>query len=354
MSATHRLVHRLTAIPVAAAIAALITVWTLLAPAAAQPADAIAQHFRGKTIRLIIATGTGGAYGGYGLVFAHYFGKHVPGEPAVVPEYRPGAGGVVAANYLYNVAPKDGTAIGLPLAPIVLAQYTGANVQYDASKFLWVGQMADITRLFAVWETSPIKTFQDLLAMESVAGTTGRGSETYMNPALMNSVFGTKIKIVSGYKGSNDLMLALERGEISAVSGTWSNFAANHPHWLSENKVRFVVQIGLTKVKGYEQVPLLSELAKNEDDRRLVEYMSLVTTSVGYSIIAPPGVPDPIIAALRKAFDATMKDPAFLAAAKKCCVDLNPGTHEVVAGAVARAAGAPRSLLERFIKATGP
>jgi tripartite-type tricarboxylate transporter receptor subunit TctC len=170
----------------------------------------------------------------------------------------------------------------------------------------------------------------------------------------MNAVFGTKIKIVSGYKGSNSLMLALERGEISAVSGTWSNFAANHPHWLSEKKVRFVVQIGLSKVKGYEQVPLLSELAKNEDDRRLVEYMSLVTTSVGYSIIAPPGVPDPIIAALRTAFDATMKDPAFLAAAKKCCVDLNPGTHDAVAGAVARAINAPRSLLERFVKATSP
>ena len=177
----------------------------------------------------MIATSTGGAYGAYGLVFAQFFGRHVPGEPTVVPEYRPGAGGVVASNYLYNVAPKDGTVIGIPLAPIVLAQYTGAKAQYDASKFVWIGQMADITRLFAVWETSPIKTFQDLTTQESIAGTTGRGSETYMNPALMNHVFGTKIKIVAGYKGSNALMLALERGEISAVSGTWSNFAANHP-----------------------------------------------------------------------------------------------------------------------------
>jgi tripartite-type tricarboxylate transporter receptor subunit TctC len=334
-------------------ITASVTVWTMLSPAAAQSAASIAEHFRGKTIKLMIATGTGGAYGGYALVFAQHFGKHIPGEPAIAPEYRPGAGGVVAANYLYNVAPKDGTVIGIPLAPIVLAQYTGANVQYDASKFLWVGQMADITRLFTVWETSPIKTFQDLLTTESIAGTTGRGSETYMNPALMNAVFGTKIKIVSGYKGSNDIMLALERGEVSAVSGTWANFAANHPQWISERKVRFVVQIGLSKVAGYEQVPLLSELAKNDDDRRLVEYMSLVTTSVGYSVIAPPAVPDPIIGALRSAFDATMKDPAFLAAAKKCCVDLNPATHDVVAAAVARATNAPKSILERFMKATG-
>jgi tripartite-type tricarboxylate transporter receptor subunit TctC len=169
----------------------------------------------------------------------------------------------------------------------------------------------------------------------------------------MNHVFGTKIKIVSGYKGSNHLTLALERGEISAMSGTWSNFAANHPQWISENKIRFLVQIGLSKIKGYEHVPLLSELAKNEDDRRLVEYMSLVTTAVGYSVIAPPGVPDPVVTTLRTAFNATMKDPAFLAAAKKCCADLDPATHDAVAASVARAINAPKSLLERFIKAIG-
>jgi len=234
----------------------------------------------------------------------------------------------------------------------VLGQYTGAKAQYDASKFLWVGQMGDITRLFAVWETSPVKTFDDLKRYETVAGTTGRGSETYMNPALMNHVFGTKIKIVSGYKGSNDLMIAFERGEITSVSGTWANFATNHAHWISENKARFVVQIGTSKLKGYETLPLLSELAGNEEDRQLVEYMSLVTTAVGYSVIAPPGVPDPIIDALRTAFDATMKDAGFLAAAKKCCGDLNPESYKTVAAAVTRAINAPKSLLDRFIKAT--
>ena len=314
----------------------------------------VAQHFKGKTIKLIISTGSGGAYGGYGLVFAQHLGRHIPGEPVVVSEYRPGAGGIVAANYLYNVAPKDGTVIAIPLAPLVLAQHTGTNVQYDASKFLWIGQMAEITRLFAVWENSPVKRFEDLLTREVIAGSSGRGSETYMNPAIMNSVFNTKIKIVSGYKGSNDLMLALERGEISAVSGTWANFAANHPTWVRDQKVRFLVQMGLRKVKGYEHVPLLSELAKNDDDRRLVEFMSLVTTSVGYSVMAPPGVPSPVIGALRQAFDATMTDPAFLESAKKCCVDLDPATHTAVEEAVAKAVSSPKALLDRFIKATAP
>lgn len=319
----------------------------------AQTAGDAAQIFKGKTIKVDIATGPGGAYGAYGLVFVQHFGKHIPGNPAVVTEYRPGAGGVVAANYLYNVAPKDGTVIAIPLAPIVLAQYTGASVQYDASKFNWIGQMAEITRLIAVWNTSPIKTFNDLITQESIAGTTGKGSETYMNPALMNHVFGTRIKIVSGYKGSNDLALALERGEISIMSGTWANFAGNHPDWVRDKKVRFLVQIGLNKVPGLDDVPLLSDLAKNDADRQVIEYMSLVTQSVGYAVMTPPGVPDATVAVLRNAFDATMKDPDFLAGAKRCCVDLKPTSYKAVEDAVTKAVNSPKSLLDRFIKAIG-
>jgi tripartite-type tricarboxylate transporter receptor subunit TctC len=330
----------------------LLVAWVISATAAAQPFDA-AQFFKGKTVRLTIPTAPGGAYGAYGLVFVQHFGRHLPGEPAIVPEYRPGAGGVVAANYLYNVAPRDGTVIGIPLAPIVLAQYTAAKAQYDVSKFGWIGQMAGITRLFAVWESSKLKTFDDLIAHDSVAGSTGRGSETFMNPALMNHVFGTRIRIVGGYKGSNALMLALERGEISAVSGTWANFAGNHPDWLRDNKVRFLVQIGLTKVPEYKQVPLLVDLAKSDPDRRVIEYMSLVTQSVGYSVMTPPGVPPPMVAVLRKAFEATMRDPAFLVSARKCCVDISPAPHTIVEEAVAKAVKAPKSLRERFVKALG-
>jgi tripartite-type tricarboxylate transporter receptor subunit TctC len=325
----------------------------MLSPASAQSTDDAAQIFKGKTIKVDIATGPGGAYGAYGLVFVQYFGKHIPGNPTVVTEYRPGAGGVVAANYLYNVAPKDGTVLAIPLAPIVLGEHTGASVQYESAKFNWIGQMAGLTRFYAVWHTSPLKTFDNLITQESVAGTTGRGSETYMNPALMNHVFGTKIKIVSGYKGSNDLMLALERGEISGASGTWANFAGNHPDWVRDNKIRFLVQIGLSKVPGYDSVPLLSDLAKNDADRQLIEFMSLVTQSVGYSVMAPPGVPDATVAVLRNAFDATMKDPDFLAGAKKCCVDLSPASYKTVEDAVRKAVNAPKALLDRFIAATG-
>jgi tripartite-type tricarboxylate transporter receptor subunit TctC len=322
--------------------------------AVAQSPDPVADFFHGKTIKLIVPTGPGGAYGLYALLFAEHYGRHLPGGPVVVPEYRAGAGGVIAANYLYSVAPHDGTVIGIPLAPIILGQYTGGpSVQYDASKFIWLGQMADITRLLAVWTDSKIKSFDDLTTIDSVAGTTGKGSETFINPAIINHVFGTKIKIVAGYKGSADLLLALERGEINVVSATWSNFAGNHADWIQQGKVKFLVQIGLSKLPGYDTVPLLSELAKNEADRQLIEFMSLVTTSIGYSVMAPPGVPDNIVVALRQAFADTMKDPAFIADAEKRHVDLTPADYKAVEGAANKAIHSPRELFQRFMHAIG-
>lgn len=332
----------------AAALAATIAI------APAQPANAAADFFRGKSIRLIIPTGPGGAYGLYALLFAEHFGQHVPGQPTIVPEYRAGAGGIVAANYLYTLAPRDGTVIGMPLAPIILGQYTGGSaVQYDTSKFTWIGQMSDITRLLTVWNDSKIHTFTDLVATGSIAGTTGRGSETFINPAVVNYVFGAKIKIVGGYKGSSDLLLALERGEINLMSATWSNLAGNRPDWLRDDKVRFLAQIGLSKLPGMDNVPLLVDLAKNDADRQLIEFMSLVTTSVGYSVMAPPGVPDDIVKALRQAFDDTMKDPAFVADAKTRHIDLAPTSYRAVEAAAEKAIHSPRSLFERFSTAIG-
>jgi tripartite-type tricarboxylate transporter receptor subunit TctC len=322
--------------------------------AAAQSSDSVAEFFRGKTVKLVVSTGPGGAYGLYALLFAQHYGRHLPGTPVVVPEYRPGAGGMLAANYLYSAAPRDGSVLGIPLAPIVLAQYTAASsARYDAAKFVWIGQMANMNRLFVVWETSKIKRFEDLTTYDSIAGTTGKGSETFINPAIINHVFGTKIKIVGGYRSSAELLLALERGEITAMSATWSNFTGNHADWVKDGKVRFLAQIGLSKLPGFEDVPLISDLANNEADRQLIEFMSLVTNSVGYSVIAPPGVPEKIVAAMRRAFDETMKDPAFVADAERRRLDLDPAEYKVVEGAVKKAIDAPRELLERFLQAIG-
>jgi tripartite-type tricarboxylate transporter receptor subunit TctC len=319
----------------------------------AQSQRSAADFFRGKSIRLVIPTGPGGAYSLYALLFAEHFGQHVPGQPTIVPEYRAGAGGIVAANYLYTLAPRDGTALGIPLAPIILGQYTGGSaVQYDSAKFNWIGQMSEITRLLTVWGDSNIHTFSDLAAHDTVAGTTGRGSETFINPAIVNYVFHTRIRIVGGYKGSADLLLALERKEIGLMSATWSNLAGNRPDWIKDGKVRFLAQIGLSKLPGLN-VPLLIDLAKNDADRQLIEFMSLVTTSVGYSVMSPPGVPADIVGALRTAFDDTMKDPAFIADARKRHVDLTPKQYQSVETAVNQAIQSPSTLFRRFMAAIG-
>jgi len=325
---------------------------TIAAPA--QPRRSAADLFRGKTIRLVIPTGPGGAYSLYALLFAEHFGRHVPGQPTIVPEYRAGAGGIVAANYLYTIAPRDGSVLGIPLAPVILGQYTGGSaVQYDSAKFNWIGQMSDITRLLTVWSDSKIHTFSDLATQDSVAGTTGRGSETFINPAIVNYVFHTRIRIVGGYKGSADLLLALERKEIGLMSATWSNLEGNRPDWIKEGKVRFLAQIGLSKVPGLDNVPLLVDLAKTDADRQLIEFMSLVTTSVGYSVVSPPGVPGDIVGALRTAFDDTMKDPAFIADANKRHVDLTPEQYRSLEAKVNKAIGSPPALFQRFLAAIG-
>lgn len=260
----------------------------------------------------------------------------------------------MAANYLYTLAPRDGTVLGIPLAPVILAQYTGGSaVQYDSSKFNWIGQMSDITRLLTVWTDSKIHTFSDLATQDSIAGTTGRGSETFINPAIVNYVFHTRIRIVGGYKGSADLLLALERKEIGLMSATWSNLAGNRPNWIKEGRVRFLVQIGLSKLPGLSNVPLLVDLAKTEADRQLIEFMSLVTTSVGYSVISPPGVPGDVVGALRTAFDDTMKDPAFIADAHKRHVDVTPQQYQSVEAAANKANRSPSSLFQRFMAAIG-
>ncbi len=334
--------------------AAVASILVALVAAPAQSPRSVADLFRGKTIRLVIPTGPGGAYGLYGLLFAEYFGRHVPGRPTIIPEYRAGAGGIVAANYLYTIAPRDGTVLGIPLAPVILGQYTGGSaVQYDSAKFNWLGQMSDITRLLTVWSDSKIHTFSDLATQDSVAGTTGRGSETFINPAIVNYVFHIRIRIVGGYKGSASLLLALERKEIGLMSATWSNLAGNRADWITDGKVRFLAQIGLSKVPGLNNVPLLVDLAKTDADRQLIEFMSLVTTSVGYSVISPPGVPGDVVGALRTAFDDTMKDPAFIADAHKRHVDLTPERYQSVEAAVNKAIQSPPALFQRFKAAIG-
>lgn len=327
------------------ACALAIVLPAMIAPAAAQP---IADTFRGKTIRLLLPTLPGGGRALYSLPFAAYFGKHVPGNPTILPVFMPGAGGSTAVNNAYSVAEPDGLTIVSPLASVITAQAVGdQSVKYDAAKLSWVGRITDGTRIFFVSSNVNARTIADFRNRETVIGATGRASETFMNASFMNKVFGTKFKVITGYPSASKMNMSVESGETEGAFTTWNDISTYHPDWVRDGKIRIVVQIALNKHPDLASVPQLLELAENEADRDLIAFMSS-PTQMGQSYAAPPGTPAPILNALRRAFDDTMKDPAYIEKMRAAKIQFNPMSGEELARNVAATVGAPKSVIERF------
>ena len=334
-------------------IIARVAVVAIAAPAALLPispasAQSMADYFRGKTIRMLLPTLPGGGRTLYALPFANYFGKHIPGNPTVLPVFMPGAGGLIAVNNAYGVAAPDGLTIVSPLTSVVMEQALGEEaVKYDAGKLNWIGRITDATRIFFVSSRIKEKTLADFRTREVVIGSSGRSSETYLNPAFINKVFGTRFKIVTGYQSAGAMNMAVERGETEGAFTTWNDIGSYHPDWLPTGKVRIVVQIGLAKLAALPDVPLLVDLAENEADRELVTFMSS-DSQMGQSYAAPPGVPAPIVAALRQAFADTMRDPAFVEKMQEAKVQFNPMSGEDLARNVTATLGASKSVIARY------
>jgi tripartite-type tricarboxylate transporter receptor subunit TctC len=250
------------------ACALVLTLAGFAAPVAAS-AETVADFYKGKTVNVLIGVGAGGEYDLQARLVARYLGKHIPGNPLVVPQNMTGAGGLKMANYLYEVAPRDGTYIGMIANSFPALQAVGLEgLQFDASKFGWLGTMAATVETMAVWHTAGIKSFEDLRSREIVAGASGKGAITFTLPAVMNEVLGTKFKIVTGYTGGNQINLAMERGEVQARNNTWSSWKATKPDWLRDNKLAIVVQAG-PRASDLD-APSLEDLAKNAEDRQLV------------------------------------------------------------------------------------
>ena len=227
----------------------------LFAAAAGAPAQAqsVADFYRGKTINMLIGVGVGGEYDLQARMVARHIGKHIPGNPNVVPQNLVGAGGINMANNLYNTAPRDGTTIGMMGNNFPASQAVGAkNVKFDAGKMQWLGTIAPVVETMAVWHTAGVKSVADLRKQETIAGASGRGAITYFYPMMMNAFLGTKFKIVTGYPGGNQINLAMERGEVEARNNTWSSWKATRPQWISEKQIFVVAQAG----------PRASEMAK--------------------------------------------------------------------------------------------
>jgi tripartite-type tricarboxylate transporter receptor subunit TctC len=317
---------------------------TLTATLFALPAQAV--DFAGKTITIIVSTGAGGSYSHIAQAISRNMPRYLTGKPNIIVKNMPGAGNVLATNFLYNIAPKDGTTIGVINNSIPLHQVLdGRGVKYDASKFHWLGSTGTYNSVAYVWHTAGIKTFKDLTEREVILGGTGVGSSIVIYPLVMNNLLGAKFKIVLGYKGTLDIDVAMERGEVQARTGSYTALRDEHPDWLRDKKVNLIAQIGSVRDKELKDVPLMTELAKTDDHRQIIRVISS-PIALGRPFLAPPGTPPDIVAALRTAFQATLRDTQFLKEAAKLDLDVDPISGEDIAKIVSDTINTPPRILE--------
>ena len=288
-------------------------------------AQGVAEFYKGKNIDLYIGYSVGGAYDLYARILARHMSKHIPGNPNVLPKHMEGAGSLRLANWLYNVAPKDGTAFG------IIGRGTGFDpllgnkaAQFDATKFTWIGSANNEVSICVAWSTSGITKFEDLQSRELIVGGTSTSADTDQFPRIVNGVLGTKMKVVTGYPGGNEVGLAMERGEVQGRCGwSWSSVKTTHQKWLDEKKFSVLVQLALDKHPDLPDVPLVIDLAKTDEQRQILRLI-FARQVMGRPFLAPPNVPQDRAEALRNAFMATMKDKDYLADTAKTQMEINP------------------------------
>lgn len=330
--------HSLTSL-----IAALVAGTAIAAPA---QADSVADFFSGKVIRFIVPAGTGGGYDLYMRTLAQYMGSHIPGNPSTVIVNMPGAGGVKATNYIYNAAPRDGTAIGMPFFNLPMFQLIRPQgIKFDARKLGWIGNMAELNDVIVVMASTGVKTINDAKKRQVVLAASGKGSETYMYPQLCNALLGTKFKLVLGYMGTAAMSVAMERGEVMGRAGSWQAWPVTRPEWIREGKINELVQAGLRRDPGIPNVPLITDLVAPAD-KPLAKFVSSAVT-IARPPIAPPDLPAARLKALRDAFMATMKDPAFLADAKKRRMDLRVMSGQQVTEVIEDLFRTPKAVVKK-------
>jgi tripartite-type tricarboxylate transporter receptor subunit TctC len=326
---------------IAAAFAAIIGAG---ARAAAQTPE---QLYGGKTIDLVIGYPPAGSNDTYARLLGRHLGKHIPGNPNVIPKNMPGAGSFLALGYIYNVASKDGTTIGIGAPTAPLDEKLGTQgVRFKTAELNWVGRVDSLINIVFMWKTSPVKTVAEARKIESTLSATGAGSTVSIFPTVMNNVLGTKFRLIMGYRGSNEAQLAVERGEVDGHSTSWTAVKVAHPEWLPSKSITILVQFGLTRHPELPDVPTVVDLARTDDERAILRAV-MNATEVGTAFFTTPGVPADRLAALRRAFDATMKDPDFLAEAQKMNLTVNPITGEELQKLVAEVSNLSPDLLEK-------
>jgi tripartite-type tricarboxylate transporter receptor subunit TctC len=288
-------------------------------------ADAVADFYHGRTVTLFVGYSVGGGYDNYARVLARHLGNHIPGNPSVLPQNMPGAGSLRALNYLYNAAPKDGSAIGTFGRGLAMEPLIGSSpTQFDARKLLWLGSGSDEISLCGTWHASRVKSWNDMQTVPFTVGGEGSGSDPDIFAAMMKNVFGVKLRIVSGYPGSAEVALAVERGEVDGRCGwSLSSLRQMRPDWLPTRQFNPIVQLNLKKSPDLPDVPAITEFAKTETQRQILKLV-LSRQNMARPFAAPPGLPADRAAALRAAFDRTLADQEFIAEAKAAGLEVNP------------------------------
>lgn len=301
----------------------------ILCLAAAGPVQA-EDFYKGKTISFIIGYNPGGTYDTYSRLVAAHLPRYLPGNPSIVPRNMPGVGGLKAAKFIYNQAPKNGTAIGMTSQAAALEQVLkNPAADYDAAKFNWIGRMTSVVEVTVVWHTSPVKTIKDAMKQEVLLGATSARSTSNSMPRVLNSIAGTKFKTVLGYKGATGTMLAMEQGEVAGGHTTAQILQISKQAWVKEKKISVLVQYSQQRHKTLADVPAMVELGENREDKQILSLYGS-TAEIGRSVVAPPGLPKDRVAELRKAFDAMLKDEKLHAEMEKGRMEFDPLSGEAL------------------------
>lgn len=330
-------------------IAAGLTMALHSAPVAA---DAVADFYKGKQISLVIGFAPGAGYDTYGRLFARHFGNHLPSKPSVVVQNMPGAGSLKAANHLYNLAAKDGSVLGMFASSTAFEPlFGGEGAQFDTAKYTWIGNMDESIGTCVAWHSSGIDTFDDLMTKDSIFGGSGPAAVTSQHAVALKNLLGAKIKLVQGYNGAGDVKLAMARGEVQASCGfALSSIKSQHATEWKTGQIKILVQLAIEKTPELAGVPHLYDYAKTDEMRQVFDLV-FGRHVIGRPIAAPPGIPDDRKQALRAAFMATMKDPAFLADADKLKLDVSASDGEGVEKLFARFFGYPKSAVDKAVAA---
>jgi tripartite-type tricarboxylate transporter receptor subunit TctC len=328
--------------------AVCLTLAAAAPPLAAEEAGDVAAFYRGKTVTIIVGSDSGGGYDLNARALSRHMARHIPGEPTLIVQNKPGASSLAAANYVYEVAAADGRFIAAVQRPVPFQFLFGeTGVRFDLRRIQWLGSTAKEPGVFVAWESAPQKTLEDLFHGEMIVGGNGPSTDTELFGRMMNNLFGTKLKIISGYPGQNEIVLAMQRGEVQGVANwSWSDIESRHRDWISDQKVRFLLQFSLDPIPALQGVPHILDIGRSDEERAVLKLL-MENKALGRPYFVAPGVPAARVAALRAAFAATMTDPDFIADATKTVGPVDPVTGSEMQKMLGEVYASPPALIEK-------